>query len=282
VLAVALAALLTAAVAAPPIGAQAGIFRFAAIGDNGTGEAPQYELGRTMAEVRVRRPFSLVIMLGDNMYGSQAPQDFVEKFELPYKGLLDAGVHFRATLGNHDDPRQKDYRLFGMGGDRYYTFAEGPVRFISIDSTALDARQQDWIEQVLTESREDWKIAFFHYPLYSSAGRHGSDVELRVMLEPLLVRHGVQAVFSGHDHIYERLRPQKGITYFVAGSGGQLRKGDLHRTPMTAAGFDEDRAFMLLEVTGDEMAFQAISRTGAIVDSGVIFRVINAGPDGQR
>jgi hypothetical protein len=124
----------------------------------------------------------------------------------------------------------------------------------------------------LQEAREDWKVCFFHHPLYSNAGRHGSTIDLRVLLEPLFVRGGVNVVFSGHDHVYERLKPQKGIHYFVSGSAGQLREGNMEPSDQTAASFDRDRTFMLVEVAGDEMFFQAVSRTGATVDSGVIRR----------
>jgi hypothetical protein len=95
---------------------------------------------------------------------------------------------------------------------------------------------------------------------------------MRVLLEPLLVRYGVSVVFSGHDHVYERLKPQKGISYFVAGSGGKLRRGDLVPSPTSAAGFDQDQAFMIVEVAADELYFQTISRTGATVDGGTIPR----------
>jgi hypothetical protein len=95
---------------------------------------------------------------------------------------------------------------------------------------------------------------------------------MRVLLEPLLVRYGVSVVFSGHDHIYERLVPQKGISYFVVGSGGKLRKGDLVPSSTTAAGFDQDQAFAIVEVAAEELYFQAIARTGATVDSGTIAR----------
>jgi hypothetical protein len=92
------------------------------------------------------------------------------------------------------------------------------------------------------------------------------------MLEPLLVKYGVQMVFAGHDHIYERLKPQQGIHHFVVGSSGQLRKGDLQPSATTAAGFDQDQAFLLVEIDGLELFFQAISRTGLTVDSGHIRR----------
>jgi predicted MPP superfamily phosphohydrolase len=97
-------------------------------------------------------------------------------------------------------------------------------------------------------------------------------VDLRVVLEPLFVRYGVNVVFSGHDHVYERIKPQKGITYFISGAGGQLRKGDVKPSEITAAQYDQDRSFMLIEVSGNDLFFQAVSRSGATVDSGVIHR----------
>ena len=121
-------------------------------------------------------------------------------------------------------------------------------------------------------SREAWKIAVFHHPLYSNAGRHGSSVDLRTVLEPVLQAHGVKVVFSGHDHIYERLIPQQGIHYFVVGSSGQLRRGDLRRSASTAAGNDQDQAFMLVEIDQNELFFETITRTGTTIDSGRILR----------
>ena len=136
----------------------------------------------------------------------------------------------------------------------------------------MDATQLAWIEEVLGQSREQWQVAYFHHPLYSDGARHGSNVELRVVLEPLFVRHGVEVVFAGHEHVYQRSTPQKGITHFIEGSSGQLRKGNMRPTAMTAAFFDQDQTFMLVEIAGDEMQFQTISRTGRVVDSGVIRR----------
>jgi 3',5'-cyclic AMP phosphodiesterase CpdA len=245
---------------------------FAVIGDNGTGEKPQYEVGEQMARWRARMPFDFVIMLGDNLYGRQEPADFADKFERPYAALLDAGIPFFAALGNHDNPRNCTYPRFNMRSQRYYTFARNGVRFFVLDTNLLDAAQLAWFQNALKSSTESWKIAYFHHPLYSDSGRHGSQLELRVTLEPLLVRYGVSVVFSGHDHSYERFKPQQGITYFLAGSGGQLRRGDINPTPLTAAYFDQDQAFMVVAIAGDQMRFQTISRTGRVVDSGVIPR----------
>jgi len=256
----------------PALPNRQGSLKFAAIGDNGTGDRPQYEVAQTMASVRAAFPFDLVIMLGDNMYGSQRPADYVKKFEQPYAALLSAGVKFQASLGNHDRPEQVSYQLYNMNGQRYYTYVRNNVRFFALDTTLMDDRQREWLETSLKDAREDWKVCYFHHPLYSNAERHGASVDLRVLLEPIFLKYGVNVVFAGHDHVYERLKPQKGIHYFVSGSGGQLRKGNMSPTDETAAYFDQDQSFMLLEVAGDDMFFQTISRTGKTVDSGVIRR----------
>jgi hypothetical protein len=99
---------------------------------------------------------------------------------------------------------------------------------------------------------------------------------LQRLLEPIFVKHGVNVVFQGHDHSYERIKPQKGIYYFTEGNSGKKKKGNLGRTDFKAAGFDADCAFMLVEIAGDDLHFQTVSRTGVTVDSGVIQRPIPA------
>lgn len=273
------AATLVVAVLVPPLAAQeltlpnlTDSVKFAAMGDNGTGDRPEYDTANQMAAWHDRFPFDFVIMLGDNMYGSQKPADFVQKFERPYKPLLETGVQFYASLGNHDNASNDAYKPFNMSGRRYYTYAKKNVRFFVLDSNYLDPAQVEWITTGLREASEPWKIVYFHHPLYSDGGRHGSTVDLRVKLEPIFVKYGVNVVYSGHDHIYERLKPQKGILYFVSGAGGELRKGDIEPTAQMAAGFDQDQSFMLNEISGDELHFQVISRTGQTVDEGTIHR----------
>lgn len=259
-----------------------GTIKFALIGDTGTGSRAQTEVGTQMAAFHKRFPFTFVVMVGDNMYGSQAAGDFIAKFEAPYKALLDANVKFYAALGNHDEPGQKNYKNFNMAGERFYSFRATPTevgtkvdkgaRFFALDSNYMDKAQLDWIEKQLAPSDDQWKICFFHHPLYSSARKHGSALDLRKALEPLFVQYKVNVVLAGHEHVYERIKPQQGIYYFVSGAGGTLRKGDLQPGQYTAAGFDKDYHFMLFEIDGDEMHFQAISRTGATVDSGTLKR----------
>jgi predicted MPP superfamily phosphohydrolase len=265
------------AAADPPLALpnREGSLKFGVLGDFGTGKREQYQLAEQMARLRTTFPYELVVTVGDNLYGGQRPRDFFEKFERPYKALLDANVKFYASLGNHDQPQQSKYAPFNMDGRRYYSFKapEQDVRFLALDSGYLEPAHLTWLEKELQSSDEDWKIPYFHHPLYSSGSRHGSDVVKRRALEPLFLKYGVSVVLTGHDHVYERVKPQNGIVYFVVGSGGQLRKGNLNRrTGLTASGFDTEQAFMAAEIIGDEMYFNTVSRSGKVVDSGVIQR----------
>lgn len=244
--------------------------KFAVLGDFGSGDASEYQVAAQMAALRSRFPFEFVITTGDNIIGRQdGPADFAEKFERPFAPLLQAGVRFYATLGNHDKASNRSYGLWNMDGRRYYTFAVKNVRFFALDSNRPDRAELAWLDEALERSNDDWKICYFHHPLYSDGVKHGPALELRVLLEPILVRHGVDVVFSGHDHVYERLVPQEGISYFVTGAGGQEVR-TLRRSAATAASFDREQAFTAVEVNGAELFFQTVSRSGATVDAGLI------------
>jgi phosphodiesterase/alkaline phosphatase D-like protein len=153
--------------------------RFAVIGDTGTGGRSQFEVAAQLTKARQVFPFEFVIMLGDNIYGSERPQDFINKFEKPYQAILDEKVPFFAALGNHDDPTQRYYKPFNMGGERYYTFSKGDARFFVLDSNYMDQAQLKWLEEELSRANDRWKISYFHHPLYSSGEKHGSELDLR-------------------------------------------------------------------------------------------------------
>ena len=255
----------------PPVGKDS--VRFLVIGDSGTGDRAQRETGAQMWKAHAIFPYEFAIMLGDNLYGSERPQDYASKFERPFKPLLDANIAFYASLGNHDDPNQRFYRNFGMGGKRYYTYQKKDARFFALDSNYMDQDQQRWLQDELSKSNAKWKIAYFHHPIYSSGGRHGSEVDLRSIIEPIFIKYNLHVVFAGHEHFYERLKPQKGIHYFTAGGSAKLREGDIMaNSALTAKGFDTEQSFMLVEIDGDVLRFQTISRRGKSVDSGEIRR----------
>ena len=260
-----------------------GSVRFAVIGDSGRGDQAQHEIARQMIAWREKFPFDFVVMLGDNIYPPHAADDYLTKFEEPYRALLDAGVTFYAAIGNHDPDGELGYAKFNMDGRRYYTFrrnerrlaglAGAGVRFFVLDSRALDPDQLAWLRDELRKSQTDWKICYFHHPLYTSGRYTNSARVLRLALEPILIEGDVDVVLSGHEHFYERLLPQHGISYFISGGAGSLRKADIRRpSAIMARGFDADFHFMMMEVSGDTLYFQAISRTGETIDAGSITR----------
>jgi hypothetical protein len=256
---------------------QSGSVKFAVIGDSGEPGSGQRRVAQQMVSWRGRFPFEFVLMTGDNLYGRESERDYERKFAVPYKALLDAGVKFFASLGNHDEAAQINYKPFNMGGQKYYTFKpQNGVRFFAIDSNYVDPKQIEWLDRELAASGSDWKIVFFHHPLYSSGATHGSAETQRALLEPLFLKHGVNVAIMGHEHFYERLKPQKGVAYFILGSSAKLRVGDLRKSALTAYGNDTDYSFMLVEVAGDELYYQAISDKGVTLDAGSIRRVGDA------
>jgi hypothetical protein len=214
-------------------------FKFAVLGDSGTGKRTQYELAAELAAFRARLGYTTVVLTGDSIQGSARPRDFMEKFETPYTPLLERGVTFHAALGDRDTRELRYYKLFNMNGMTYYTFRPAPdVRFFVLDSTRPDGVQMAWLEKELVASADKWKIAAFH------------DARVRETFEPLLMRHNVSAVFNTQHGPYEAVKPKNGVGYLVAG----------------------ELSFIAAEINGDEMRFNVISRGGAVVDSGVVTR----------
>jgi hypothetical protein len=250
-----------------------GSLKFLVIGDSGTGDRAQFEVAARIAESHRTFPFDRALMLGDNLYGRDNAAAYRNKFERPYAPLLSAGVKFYASLGNHDNAAQRFYAQFNMDGRRYYSHGSGDVRFFALDSTYMNPEQLKWVEEELSRSSAKWKIAYMHHPMYSSGLRHGSTPSLRRALEPIFLKYGVDVVFAGHDHFYERTHPQAGIVHIVQGGSAKLRRANIRRnSELTAAGFDTDRSYTLAEIVGDQLYLETISRTGRIVDSAVITR----------
>src|SRR5262249_15875374 len=145
-----------------------------------------------------------VLMLGNNLYHDDYEGEFLE----PYKPLLDRGVKFYAALGNHDRELQQHFKPFNMGDNDHYSFDQGNARFVALNSNRpSDQVQKKWFETAFNDAGDKWRIVFFHHPLYSSGihGAEGRDV-IRPAFEDPLVKNSVNVVFSGHDHLYERIR----------------------------------------------------------------------------
>jgi len=296
-------------------GLPAQVLRFGVIGDSGAGDACQKRVALSMAAWQQKHPWELVLMLGDNVYEDGNPSGFNRKFKDPSKTLMGRGVKFHATLGNHDRTHpgarlgcaQVEDDAFGYAGNKdEYVFEAGPriggkrlVRFIALnspawidqyvegktDKTECRGTNQDRLKQFegwLAESgKYHWNILFLHHPLYSYVYipglffGHGSSTKLREILAPRL-RNRVDLVLAGHDHFYQRIKPQNGIHYFVSGGAAKLRAGGNFGHSDVLAGAKR-RHFLDFVVSPGEIAYQAVDETGRVFDSGSIFKPGSSG-----
>lgn len=251
-------------------------FRFAAIGDVGTGKDGQYEVARALAQRWQSSSFPLAIMTGDNIYPSGDIERVSEVFEEPYAPLLENGVKFYASLGNHDFQTKQGrdqiaYSGYNMKG-RFYSFTQGPVQFFALDTNlayigdergeALWQSQLRWLRAALMRSRSPWRVVFAHHAVYSS-GQHGSSEKLISELVPILERYGVQLYVNGHDHNYERTEPINGTTYITSGNGAKLR--DVGRSDWTAYASSQ-LGFAMFEAYSDRMMVRAIDVDNRVYD----------------
>ncbi|MBI5241074.1 MAG: metallophosphoesterase [Elusimicrobia bacterium] len=190
----------------------------AVYGDTRTG----HEVHRRVVERILAFKPSLVFHTGD-MVGKGSSRKDWEYFNEISSGLR-ASAEFFPVHGNHEDHAPFYYQNFNIDPERiWYSVDRFGVHFIVLDSeTPLweDTYQRGWLDQDIAGTAARFIVVLLHRPVYAT-GPHGShDAKvLAPMLAPLFKKHGVSAVFSGHDHAYERSEVD-GIPYVVAGGGG--------------------------------------------------------------
>lgn len=243
--------------------------RVALVGDVGDGGGREYETAAAIeAQARIDR-FDILMLLGDNVYPAGEPQRIEATVFEPFGPLLDAGTELFAVLGNHDvmsDTGDSQLEAMGMPG-RWYAVERGDLLGIALDSTRHDDPDQlAWLEDTLASSDATWKLVGLHHPPYSG-GFHGSQVELRDTFVPLFERYGVQVVFSGHEHDYQRSDPINGVTYIVTGAASRTRRTGT--SDFTAVAYSTHH-YVDLNVFDDHLLLRAIDQDGEQFDEVVI------------
>jgi tartrate-resistant acid phosphatase type 5 len=202
--------------------------RVVAFGDFGTGSTAQKQNAAAIIEAHKKTPFDFGITLGDNFYttGMSSPADprWNTQWEELYGPLK---IKFYAALGNHDwgqsdSPAAEILYSSSSPSWRmpspYYTFTAGPVQFFALDTNEISDAQLMWLDNELKKSNTKWKIVYGHHPIYSD-GQHGDDQGLIKRLLPLL-KNRADIYLVGHDHIFNHIKPEAGVHFFVAGGGG--------------------------------------------------------------
>lgn len=270
-------------------------FSFLVFGDSGTGRAVMIDVANLINASGA----SFGLHTGDVIYRHGEEHFYDSRFFYPYAPFLATNVMYM-SLGNHDmqtdngAPYLNNFHLPAnnpQGTERFYSFDYGHAHFVALDtnmSTAPGSAQRMWLEQDLASSTMPWKFVFFHHPPYSAGFviNDGQRVELehtrvRQNLTSLFELYGVNIVFSGHTHSYERTFPvlqnqsvdreqepdyvnPSGPIYIVTGGGG----GNLTELDSSSLNARAVAAYHIVEITlvGDELIGRAISPPGFAID----------------
>jgi predicted phosphodiesterase len=249
-------------------------FSFAVVGDSGSGGKGQLAVAALLERLRP----DLVLHTGDVVYPAGHERHYDRRFFAPYRNLIKT-VPLFPVLGNHDVRKgngaaflENFHPPLGSPGStkRYYSFDWGNTHFVALDSELYHGdrgsdpeEQRDFLERDLATTRKHWRIVFLHRSPYGSS-RHGGDEKVREDLEPLFAKNGVDLVFSGHDHVYERTVPIRGVTYVVSGGGGR-RLYPAGRSARTVSSVSAHHA-VLVRVDGSHLSLEAVEAGGTYVD----------------
>lgn len=253
--------------------------KFVVLGDSGGGPL-QGAVRDQLDTVR----FDLMLHVGDIAYGSGTLAELESQFFAEYAPVL-GNVPVFPTSGNHDYETKGGApfrQVFALpengtpgGVERWYSFDWGDIHFVALDTEQVDETQTTWLEDDLSRNLLPWTIVYLHRPPYSS-GDHGSADDVRRAFTPLFADYGVDVVFAGHDHDYERTDAIDGVTYIVTGGGGHGTRA-VGQSSFTA--YSEDVLhFVYGEVTTERILLHAIDASGREFDSVRIDRALPLAP----
>jgi predicted phosphodiesterase len=263
---------------------------FGVIGDTTGGTIPSALAADLSAE-----GVDFVLHAGDVNYPDGRLEDYDVNFFVPFAPLL-ATTPILPILGDHD-VRTSDgapfLQVFDLPDNgvtpepRFYSFRQGDAEFFCLDveSSAYgeDSDQYRWLERSLKSSTAAWKFVAVFEPPFTS---ENSNVVERLVLSPLFERYGVDVVFSGHEHLYERTRPISlwgppgtPVVYVVEGGGGSvLSTADPESfSAFLASVF----GYVTVRISGDTLVLDAHDATGAVIDETALVKPSVPPADGR-
>lgn len=270
-------------------------FRFLAFGDSGNGSITQADLAKFMVAAKP----DLIIHTGDLVYPSGRLEDYPATFFEPYAEMI-RRIPFMPSLGNHDcatDHGEPFIEVFnlprngppGIEAERNYWFDFGDARFVALDAnpveeggTITNEQRQSviapWLRHVLTNCDARWKFVYFHHPFYTgsehpeSGGEHMKKAFMKVFEDC-----GVDIVFCGHNHLYERTAPMRqdkivpdgqGVVYVTTGAGGNSRYTESRTPPTYIRAFnDAVFSFTQVDVSPGRLELKQIGEDGKAIDN---------------
>jgi hypothetical protein len=260
-------------------------FRFVVLGDFGAGSVG---MSNVAARINERTDFDALMTVGDNIYGGGCNFDGAPGWYDPFWFQLYAPTMRRVptfpSLGNHDVDTATGYWMTaffhlptnGPPGllEKNYSFPFGNAHIISIDTEPFEDNQTgdmaaitNWLAGDLAAATLPWKIALLHRPPYTSQGRHNDQTAVKAQVVPILERGGVQMVFQGHNHFYERHNAINGVRYVTSGGGGAGLYAFNTVKEYSFVRYNAQHSYLVVEINGGVMTGQAYNEFGALLDT---------------
>jgi len=215
--------------------------------------------------------FVFATHVGDLVNDGNSTSDWRTFFNV--EGTLLQSKHLLPVIGNHESPYWPYDTLFLLPDcEDYYSLNYGNAHYIMLNTEMdLCGAQRNWLINDLTvvnnDTTIDWIFVSFHRPPYSS-GNHGSMLDVRDAWCSIFEQYGVDIVFAGHDHDYERTKSINDVVYVVTGGGG---------APLRQVGYswftaysESTYQFCLINITDKKLILRAIKPEGVVFDSLVI------------
>lgn len=233
------------------------------LGDSGSGSAAQAAIAKRLAGY----PFELMLFLGDIAYTNGTADELHNRFFQAYREYL-AYVPAFPAIGNHDmrtrSGRAYERSFILPGNERYYSFDWGDAHFVALDTNRINREQTLWLDQDLAKTEAKWVIIFGHHPPLTSGARGGNRAFQRFFV-PVLQRHRVDLILTGHDHHYERIGPLTGGMHLIVSGGGGAPLKTTGYGPATQK-VAHVHHFLALDITKDTLLMRAIDIDGQEID----------------
>lgn len=251
-------------------------FTFVAYGDTRTNDGDRAAVVKSIIDINP----DIIFNTGD-LVGDGTEYDYWRTWFSTNQDILDHIPYFVA-IGNHEMEADLYYDIWHFpGNEQWYSIDYGNAHFVCLNTNiGLNGVQRDWLEADLESASQiaDWIFVFFHHPPYSS-GNHGSDIPVRNAWCSLFEDYGVDIVFNGHDHDYERSLVN-GVYYIVTGGGG---------APLRPVGTSEwtiysEMTLHCCEISIDslQLDLKAIKPDGTVFDSFLIYTGIDEDTKPER
>ena len=167
-----------------------------------------------------------------------------------------------------------------------YSFDYGDMHFSMLDSQENEERnfvaniiekQKEWLDKDLKATNKHWKVVFIHRPPFHNRPQD-DDENLRDAFVPIIDKHKVDIVFSGHDHVYARsypLRdgakmksPAEGSIYITAGRTGTktFQRALAKEWNEVFYNPQDEPNYLTVDVKQDTLTVKAVRVSGGLID----------------